>query len=281
MEKKEYLIGDVATLMGISRDTLRFYEKKGILSPHKKANGYRYYTADDLFELSGILYHRKMNIGLEEIENLWSGTHSYQKNAKVAQEKTREEEALIRQHQQALLRLRLFQEECCKIEANLNRISLRSLPEAYIVGSCHTLAETPLQWFSLSQKIPGLDMSYTYDSFSYDSKTSDKPLTFCHSRLLLYKELVQPLLIHREVEAYPQSRPLDCLYTIVESPSRIPDVVWIEKLLAWGEAHGYQTSNQVISDYIMHGMNDGDFTFYLEIYIPLYQDKQQTAFPEG
>lgn len=35
MNKSKYLIGDVANLMGISRDTLRHYEKRG-RSPQEK-----------------------------------------------------------------------------------------------------------------------------------------------------------------------------------------------------------------------------------------------------
>lgn len=42
-EKAEYLIGDVARMVGLSRDALRFYEKKGIINARKKDNGYRYY----------------------------------------------------------------------------------------------------------------------------------------------------------------------------------------------------------------------------------------------
>lgn len=36
MTQKTYRIGDVANLMGLSRDTLRYYEKRGILSSKKK-----------------------------------------------------------------------------------------------------------------------------------------------------------------------------------------------------------------------------------------------------
>lgn len=35
-EKAEYLIGDVARMVGLSRDALRFYEKKGIINARKK-----------------------------------------------------------------------------------------------------------------------------------------------------------------------------------------------------------------------------------------------------
>ena len=32
---KQYTIGDVSKRLGISRDSLRFYEKKGIITPQK------------------------------------------------------------------------------------------------------------------------------------------------------------------------------------------------------------------------------------------------------
>lgn len=50
-EQVEYLIGDVAQMVGLSRDALRFYEKKGIISARKKENGYRYYSEDDIYKL--------------------------------------------------------------------------------------------------------------------------------------------------------------------------------------------------------------------------------------
>ena len=42
----KYKIGDVARILGISTDLLRYYEKKGVVRPVKdKANDYRYYEA--------------------------------------------------------------------------------------------------------------------------------------------------------------------------------------------------------------------------------------------
>lgn len=71
MNKSKYLIGDVANLMGISRDTLRHYEKRGLLTARKAANGYRYYTEADISRFISILYQRKMDIGLDDIATLW------------------------------------------------------------------------------------------------------------------------------------------------------------------------------------------------------------------
>ena len=43
---KQYTIGDVSKRLGISRDSLRFYEKKGIITPQKLENGYRSLPAE-------------------------------------------------------------------------------------------------------------------------------------------------------------------------------------------------------------------------------------------
>ena len=41
--------GELARLAGVSADTLRHYERKGLLArPHRSANGYREYLASDL-----------------------------------------------------------------------------------------------------------------------------------------------------------------------------------------------------------------------------------------
>ena len=76
IKQREYLIGDMSEIVGVSRDTLRFYEKKGIIKARKKENGYRYYLEEDLFRLMVILYKRKMNDSLEEIEGYIKGENS-------------------------------------------------------------------------------------------------------------------------------------------------------------------------------------------------------------
>ena len=94
-EKAEYLIGDVARMVGLSRDALRFYEKKGIINARKKDNGYRYYSEDDIYKLMYILYQRKMNTSLEEIEGLMSGGRSMESRRKRIKQRMAEEEVKI------------------------------------------------------------------------------------------------------------------------------------------------------------------------------------------
>lgn len=269
MGLKEYLIGDVAAMIGISRDTLRHYEKKGIISTRKKANGYRYYTEDDIFELSSIFYNRKMHMGLDEIENLWSGESSYETAAQLTHQKIQEEEQLIQEHQQALTRLRITQAECRKVELHLNQVSIRPFPKAYIIETCQTPQEGVIRWFHLSRKTPGFDMAYTYDSYSLDPMATKSEMVFCHSSLLLYEDLASCLQLETKVDAFPMTEAMDCLYMIVESPSRIPERALVDQMITWGQSQGLQAGTQVTSDYILHSMQNGIFHFYLELYIPI------------
>ena len=92
MGQREYLIGDIARMSGISRDTIRFYEKKGLITSHKRANGYRYYTEEELIHLYGILYRRQMNFSLESVEKLWNRELSLGDYEKALDAKILEEE---------------------------------------------------------------------------------------------------------------------------------------------------------------------------------------------
>lgn len=113
-EKAEYLIGDEARMVGLSRDTLRFYEKKGIITAKKKENGYRYYSENDIYRLMYIIYHRKMNTSLEEIEGLMKGRS--QGIQDHLSRRIAEEEAAIRQHRRAILRLKLVSRDIEEVE---------------------------------------------------------------------------------------------------------------------------------------------------------------------
>ena len=51
-DKSEYLVGELAEYFGVSNDTLRLYDKKGICSPQKnETNHYRTYSREDFILL--------------------------------------------------------------------------------------------------------------------------------------------------------------------------------------------------------------------------------------
>ena len=66
-----YKIGDVTEQLGISADTLRYYEKIGLLPPiYRAPSGMRVFDERDLSRLRFIQRAKSMNFSLEEIGQL-------------------------------------------------------------------------------------------------------------------------------------------------------------------------------------------------------------------
>jgi len=66
-----YTIKKVADLAGISVRTLHYYDQIGLLRPSfSAANGYRYYTENELMKLQQILFFRELEFSLEQIKEM-------------------------------------------------------------------------------------------------------------------------------------------------------------------------------------------------------------------
>jgi MerR family Zn(II)-responsive transcriptional regulator of zntA len=64
-------IGALATRLQVSRDTVRFYERKRLLpSPRRTASGYRLYSEDDTARVRFIRRAQAMGLTLEDVKEL-------------------------------------------------------------------------------------------------------------------------------------------------------------------------------------------------------------------
>jgi MerR family Zn(II)-responsive transcriptional regulator of zntA len=64
-------IGELASLAKVSRDTLRFYEKHGLISPSDRSeSGYRLYSDADVHRISFIISAKEVGFTLNEIHQL-------------------------------------------------------------------------------------------------------------------------------------------------------------------------------------------------------------------
>lgn len=70
-------IGELAQELGVSTDTLRFYERAGWLPrPERADNGYRSYRTEDVEHLRLLLNLRRIDLPLEEAAQLASWCHA-------------------------------------------------------------------------------------------------------------------------------------------------------------------------------------------------------------
>lgn len=69
------MIGEIADFFGISRKAIRLYEKKGIIKPVEvdAANGYRYYSAEQVQQLNALVELKALGFSLDEIRLIIDG----------------------------------------------------------------------------------------------------------------------------------------------------------------------------------------------------------------
>lgn len=71
--EKYFSIGEISKLSNLSVQTLRHYDKLGLLKPSLvKDNGYRYYSLEQFYKLDFIIFYRKLGLSLLEIKEIIS-----------------------------------------------------------------------------------------------------------------------------------------------------------------------------------------------------------------
>lgn len=67
--KDYYKINEISKLYGIGPDSLRYYEKLGVLKPKRGDNGYRLYSMKDFYKLNIIKDLRKLDFSMQQIKD--------------------------------------------------------------------------------------------------------------------------------------------------------------------------------------------------------------------
>ncbi|MFV0344452.1 MAG: MerR family transcriptional regulator [Anaerocolumna sp.] len=66
--KDYYKISEISKLYGIGVDSLRYYEKIGVLKPKRDVNGYRLYSLKDIYKITIIKDLRQLNFSMHQIK---------------------------------------------------------------------------------------------------------------------------------------------------------------------------------------------------------------------
>ena len=124
-----YKIGDVARILGISTDLLRYYEKKGVVTPQKdKTNDYRYYDTWDINFLIDCLWYKRFGFGIPQVAYMVTDCYHGDLSS-LLEEKGDELAADIRRQELLLERLRQYQEAVQRVKACLGICRVEDSPE--------------------------------------------------------------------------------------------------------------------------------------------------------
>lgn len=69
--REDYTIKEIAQMFNITTNKIRFYEKKGLLTPiRQQDNKYRRFNQEDIVKIQSILLYRSIGLSIDSIENI-------------------------------------------------------------------------------------------------------------------------------------------------------------------------------------------------------------------
>jgi DNA-binding transcriptional MerR regulator len=63
-----YSIGEFAKIVGVTMSTLRYYEKEGLIAPHRNENNLREYTDNDIGWVRFLLHLKESGMSMTELK---------------------------------------------------------------------------------------------------------------------------------------------------------------------------------------------------------------------
>ena len=125
-----FRIGEIAKRCDVSNDTIRFYEKSGLLSkPTRSETGYRLYTHKDEAKIRFIIRAKRTGFTLQEISELLSirvdpQHHTCGEVKTIADHKIIELEERIKELRKFQASLQTLSDKCCGGEESATGCSI-------------------------------------------------------------------------------------------------------------------------------------------------------------
>lgn len=135
--EKYFKIGEISELYHIGVDSLRYYEKIGLIQPYRAESGYRYYSVHDIWRLNVIRELRELGFGMERIRE-YLQHHTVHSTLELLEEekKTIEAKRLALQQMEKNVEKRLKTIEQAR-KLPLDQIILQEYPPR----NCYTIPE--------------------------------------------------------------------------------------------------------------------------------------------
>lgn len=135
--KKYFKIGEISELYHIGTDSLRYYEKLGILKPKRGANQYRLYHTDDIWRLNVIRELRELGFSMEQI-----GAYLKNHTVNTTKDLLQDELRMIEEKKKKLADLQKNVEERVRMltqceEKEMERVHFCEIPDR----TCHYIDE--------------------------------------------------------------------------------------------------------------------------------------------
>lgn len=266
---ERFLINDIARLLRISTESIRFYEKKKIVSPVRdNENSYRYFTQADIRRLYDCRIYQSMGFSLNEIIEIFQSASSEKLEEKLSS-KEKELQLAIEENTRALRRIR----RVSSAQETVNQCTGRF----FIQNSPHSLFSYHSEFSQLNRK--------TIEHRFWDCVSDYYNLFVCAA--VISPEIARdPQLPHKmkcgfvidydvgselgltaEAPVY-ELKPRRSVYTTFHAEP-IVSAEHLAPALAWMEAHGHELAGDIICNTPKISFDHGVDSRLYEVWLPI------------
>lgn len=267
----KYTIGEISKLLGISPQTIRYYEKKKIIEPiYLEEKKYRQYTTWDFHILMRARYYRGLGFSLQETAQMLSSEANEKvKENLIKQEKKIEEEIKfklqllnqIRKNYELMDNYRDVEEKFSfKMRPGIYRINTQ---EGYSLLECEELRKMVGKW---AEKAPFLFSTAVFPKESIE-RGEDK----FYFGLGLEEKFIDYLKfkLNTHVEYYP---PTLCIHTCVQSRSgKILTYKILDGVLKYIKENGFEISGDITTQIFFMSKKEesNEYFSWHEVWVPI------------
>lgn len=262
-----YTIGQVAKFLGVSRDTLKFYEEKGLVKPKQNdKNGYRKYNDYDIYDVITTNFYRQLDIEVKKIQEIRRSKSTDDIEVLLA-EKEEKILAEIAYKKLLLKQLHELKEGCQNIKQYLDAYTIKEMKPLEIKGNITDF--TAYEEYELLKKnTDSLKEAVTLTDvrriISFDEKGVIGNRCVIVNKI---EDIEESMAV--EIVAYPK-----CIYTIAEEGR------WLngeEDIAHKVEANlrkvarevGYEPVGVVYINLLLTTYEEGLERIFIEIYAPI------------
>ncbi|GIN94432.1 MerR family transcriptional regulator [Siminovitchia terrae] len=262
-----YTIGQVAKFLGVSRDTLKFYEEKELVKPKQNIeNGYRKYNHFDIYDITTVNFYREMDIEIKKIQELRK-SKSIEGIQSLLAEKEQEVLEEIEYKKLLLKKLQIVKEDCNKIKQFLGTYTVKEMKPLEIAGEIEHYTAYG-EYDTLKENTDSLKKAVILTSLRRVIRFNEEGIQ--EDKFIIVRKVEDcDQVIKGEILSHPK-----CLYTVVEdgrwsTGGKSTDDKVEASMRKVAKEKGYELLGLVYVNLLLTTYEDGLERIFLEMYVPI------------
>lgn len=257
--KQTYTIGEVASMLRIGIDAIRFYERKGLVHPQKdESNKYRIFTMNNILELLDVIYYRELDMSISEISSiLHSGTKSSMQ--KLLKEKRENAQRRILFERQLIKKIQHIENIYEMIDTS-REVGIRQFPKTWIMRQGYKkdeIMKSQIENFTKDQFV----MSSVFYSYHIEKQEMQN----------LYITMEQSIMEEFDM-SWSQCEELKlgtCIYKVVKMEKNILEKDELKDMFQYAQEHRYEYEEEIYVHEIPLTSYMDECNYFAEIYLPV------------